>query len=305
MKLSSANLRLFALIADLGGISAAARNLGVQKSTVSRELALMEAQVGHRLFERTTRHLRPTEAGSLLLAYAHRVAEEIDAAEVALEALSAEPAGNLLVSTPQGVAQQLIVPLLPDFRRRYPKIRVGLDLSSHYVDLLQEGIDVALRVGELAPSSLVARRLGTIRMILAAAPDFLARRKLISEPADLEHCEHIGLGSRPGLERLVLHKGNEVVDVEIDTVLAGQSTDISLELVRSGLGIATLPISFAERDISVGRLVHVLPDWHVGTAPLHAIYPSRRLLTPKVRVFIDAVAGAIDRDRGHATMRDL
>jgi DNA-binding transcriptional LysR family regulator len=293
MKLANADLRLFSAIADQGGVSAAARYLGVQKSTVSRDLALLEERLGHRLIERTTRSMRLTEAGNLLLAYAHRVTEELEAAEAAMEALSSEPMGELRVSVPHAFAERVLVPLLPDFRARYPKITIGLDLSPRLVDLVEEGIDVAIRFGELQPSSLVARRLGAIPVILIASPGYLEKHGTPHSAADLAHHAVIGLGTKAGPTtwRLETPAGAETVGVHPVVGVA----DVSLirRMALSDLGIAPVPSTYVRDELANGRLVHVLPGTTRGRPPVHAVYPSRRVLAPKVRVFIDAVAEAM------------
>jgi DNA-binding transcriptional LysR family regulator len=290
MKLANSDLRLFAAIADHGSLSAAARHLGVQKSTVSRDLALLEERLGHRLIERTTRNMRLTEAGSLLLGYAHRVTEELEAAESAMDALSAEPSGDLCISAPHAFVERVVLAVLPGFRARYPKVRVGIDLSPRFVDLVEEGIDVAFRFGDLPPSSLIARKLGALPIVLVAAPDYLARAGIPNGVDDLARHELIEITSKPGAThwRLTTPEGQQ----EIAVAPAISVADVSLvrELVLRGLGIAPLPETYVREEIASGALTHVLAGCTRGAPPVHAVYPSRRTLAPKVRVFIDAVA---------------
>jgi DNA-binding transcriptional LysR family regulator len=297
MKLSNANLRLFAAIADQGSLSAAARYLGVQKSTVSRELASLERQLGHRLLERTSRQARLTEVGHLLLAHAHRVIDEIQEAESAIEAFSAEPSGRLNISLPHAVAQKLVVPLLPAFLQRYPKISIGLDLSIRNVDLVGAGIDLAIRIGDLPASSLVARNLGTLSIILVASPAFLAVAGTPQSAQEIGNMETVALGTSATTVTWDLHSPEGHVQVKIQPRVTASEIGLVRDLVVAGLGIGSLPRAFVTDDLARGTLVRVLPDVTRGAPAIHAVYPSRLSLASKTRVFIEAVMAALSLDR--------
>ena len=297
MKLSTANFRLFAAIADQGSLSAAARYLGVQKSTVSRELTLLETQLGHRLLERTSRQSRLTEVGQLLLAHAHRVMDEIEEAESSIEALSAEPSGRLNISLPHAVAQKLVVPLLPAFLERYPKISIGLDLSVRNVDLVSEGVDLAIRVGDLPSSSLIARQLGVLAIILVASPAYLAVAGTPQSEEDLEDMETIALGTSATKVTWLLHSLEGVGHVDIQPRVTASEIGLVRDLAVAGLGIAPVPSAFVTDDLAKGTLVRVLPRLTRGSSAIHAVYPSRRSLAPKTSVFIEAVMAALSLDR--------
>lgn len=291
--MSHANLRLFAAIADQGSLSAAARLLGVQKSTVSRELALLENSIGHRLLERTSRQIRLTEVGQLLLFHAHRVMDEIKVAEASIEALSNEPSGRLNISLPHAVAQKLVLPLLPAFLETYPRISVGLDLSVQNKDLVADGVDLAIRVGELPPSSLIARRLGTLPIILVAAPAYLATAGTPQSAQELEYCETIALGGHRARYEWLLETPQGPGKVTIQPRVTATEVGMVRDLAIAGLGIASLPRAFVADDLSAGTLVHVLPDITRGAPPIHAVYPSRQSLAPKTRAFIELVMASI------------
>ena len=288
MKLGSADLIVFAAIVDHGSLSAAARHLGIQKSSVSRTLALLEARHGQRLIERSTRQMRLTEAGAMLLEHAHRVAEEIEAAEAAMASLSAEPSGTLTVAAPHAVAQRLIVSMLPDFLQRYPKIRIGIDVSSQTRDLIAEGIDVAIRVGPLAPSSLIARRIGTIPVILAASPGYLEGKGVPRTIRELASHRLLAIGTKIAPVRWDF--GNAGEAMVITPSLAVDEAGLAREMAVAGLGIARLPEVLLLDDIEAGRLMQVLPEAKLEAPPLYVVHPSRRALSPKVAAFIDAVA---------------
>lgn len=293
MSLSNVDLRLFAAIADRGSLSAAARHLGVQKSTVSRELARLEARIGHRLVERTSRQARLTDAGRLLLVHAHRVMAEIEAAHAAFEAMSSEPAGRLTVSLPHAVAHKLVVPLLPAFLARYPRIDVALDLSVRNVDLVSEGIDLAIRVGDLAASSLVARKLGHLPIVLVATPACLARTGAPRSVADLAHLDTVALGTAAKAHPWTFDGPTGASSVTVHPRVTASEVALVRDLAVAGLGIATLPQAFVVDDLANGTLVRVLPEVTRGAPAIHAVYPSRRSLTPKASAFIDAVAASL------------
>lgn len=293
MKLTNANLRLFAAIADGGSLSAAARHLGMQKSTVSRELAQLETRLGHRLVERSSRQTRLTEVGQLLLVHAHRVMEEIQAAEASIEALTDEPSGRLNLSLPHAVAQKLVLPLLPMFLHRYPQISIGLDLTVRNADLIAEGVDLAIRVGALPASSLIARQLGTLPIILAASPTYLKRAGLPQCAEDLEKLETIALGGVQSTCKWKFDGPGGQSEVTIQPRVTSTEVAMIRDLAVAGLGVASLPKIFIADDLARGTLVHVLPDLVRGAPPIHAVYPSRKSLATKTRVFMDAITAEL------------
>lgn len=294
MKLSTIDLRLFAAIADLGGITAAARKLGLTKSLVSRELAALEDQLGTRLVQRTTRRVSLTDTGELLATYARRVVEEMDNAEAAIEATRDHPRGDLKVSAPFSILRFVLVPRLAAFRAQYPDVRLSLDASLRVIDLIEEGIDIAIRIGELPPSSLVARRLATTPFILVAAPAYLERRGTPQAPRDLRAHEIINLKRDTGTEVWTLAtRDNQRTTVTVTPSIAVHDPGLILDLARQGLGIAPLPELYAAQALASGEIVRLLPSYTRGAAPIHAVYPSRRILAPKVRAFVEFAADAM------------
>jgi len=294
MKLSNVDLRLFAAIADYGGITAAARKLGLTKSLVSRELAALEDRLGARLVQRTTRRVSLTDTGELLATYARRVVEEMDNAEAAIEATRDHPRGELKVSAPFSILRFVLVPQLAAFRARYPDIRLSLDASLRIIDLIEEGIDVAIRIGELPPSSLVARRLTTTSVILVAAPSYLKRRGVPEAPGDLVAHEIVNLKRDTGPEVWGLQGADtQRARVTVTPSIAVHDPGLLLDLARQGLGVAPLPELYVGRALASGEVVRVLPGWTRGVTPIHAVYPSRRILAPKLRAFVEFAAEAM------------
>jgi DNA-binding transcriptional LysR family regulator len=291
MKLSTFDLRLFAAIADLGSISAAARALGREKSTVSRDLSGLEDRLGVRLFQRTTRRISTTEAGAILLAYARRVVEEIESAEAAIEALNEVPRGTLRVTAPHAVIRFVLTPRLRAFQDRCPELRVSFDASLRNIDLVEEGIDVALRIGDLPASSLVARKLHDARQILVAAPGYLDMVPGVDTPADLYRHRLIDLAAHVGVANWVLHDAdNRPITVPVAPLASAADPGIVLDMVLNEIGIAAVPDIYSASHLRDGSLRRVLPDHDRGHRPIHALYPSRRQLTPKVRAFVDFAA---------------
>lgn len=294
MKLSTVDLRLFAAIADCGGITAAARKLGLTKSLVSRELAALEDRLGARLVQRTTRRVSLTDTGELLATYARRVVEEMDNAEAAIEATRDHPRGDLKVSAPFSILRFVLVPRLAAFRARYPDIRLSLDASLRVIDLIDEGIDVAIRIGELPPSSLIARRLATTPIVLVAAPAYLRDRGLPRAPDDLIAHDIVNLKRDTGPDIWALEgAAARRASVEVKPSIAVHDPGLILDLARQGHGIAPMPELYASRALAAGEVVRVLPEWTRGVTPIHAVYPSRRMLAPKLRAFVEFAAEAV------------
>jgi DNA-binding transcriptional LysR family regulator len=288
VKLTALDLRIFAAIVDLGGISAAARKLGLQKSSVSRDLAALEARLGARLFQRTTRQISLTEAGEVLSAYAHRVVEELENAEAAVSALHDAPRGHLAVTAPYAFVRHILAPRLAAFHARFPDLRVSLHPSIRNLDLIEEGLDVAIRVGDLPPTSLIARRLAETQVVLVASADYARTHGLPATPLELDRHSLIDLRTSAAENRWQLSgEAGQVISCPVSPRLALGEPSIVLDLVEHGAGIGMVPYIYAAGPITAGRIVRVLPGFHQGLRPIHAIYPSRRLLTPKVREFVD------------------
>lgn len=299
MKLTSLDLRVFAAIVELGGISAAARKLNMQKSSVSRDLAALEERLGTRLIQRTTRRISLTDAGEVLAAFAQRVTEELENAEAAVDALHGEPRGHLVTTVPYAIMRFVLAPRMAEFHARYPHLHVSIDPSIRVLGLFEAGIDVAIRVGELPTSSLVARTLLHTTVILVASPAYIAEHGAPDDPTHLTQHRVIDLSSKASRSAWQLYKQNgEAISVMVEPTLAINEPSIALDLAIQGMGITTLPMLYAAKALRTGALQRVLPDFDRGRRGIHAVYPSRRLLTPKVRAFIDFVEQCL-RDTAH------
>lgn len=282
------DLRAFARIADLGSISGAARALRMPKSSVSRSLVRLEEAVGAALVERSTRHLRLTDAGLLLQRHARRILDDVGEAENAIGGLIGQPRGDLRVSAPFTFAAGPLARAMPGFMVRYPEVRVMLTIDNRIVDLLTEDFDVAIRIGPLPDSELVARRLTTLALWPCASPAYLAKHPAIKAPADLS--AHTIIGHRSSKEVWTFQSPNgEKRDVEIETRTVVPEPDVVLTMLVGAAGVGILPDFHAAGAIASGKLVRILPEYSHRSVDVHALYPSHRSLSAKVRVFIDTL----------------
>jgi len=286
-----AALATFAKVVELNGFSAAAREIGVSKSAVSKQVARLEDDMGARLLNRTTRRLSLTEPGRAFYQGALRVLLEAEEAEQAVTHLSSAPRGILKVSAPMSFGVRHVAPLMPHFMSDFPELSIELDLNDRVVDLVEEGYDLALRIVDMQDSILIARRLAPSKSLLCASPEYLARQgvpKVLKDLTDHEcllyKYQATGDSWRfqgPGGERRI----------RISSRLRANNGDALLQIALGGLGIVLLPSFICNQDVRAGRLVRVLPEWSVRSGiDINAVYPANRNLSPKVRVFIDFLA---------------
>ena len=283
------DLRAFARIADLGNLSAAARALGMPKSSASRALARLEAAVGSALIERSTRHLRLTDAGRLLQRHARRILDDVGEAESALTGLVGRPRGTLRVSVGFTFAVGLLAPMLPHFLARYPEVRVALTIDNRNVDLLAEEFDLAIRIGPLPDSDLIARRLTTIALWTCASPSYLAARGTPATIEDLRAHELISRTDRRLPWRFRAADG-AVHEIEVAPGTVIPEPAVLKAVLIGGAGIGRLPEFAAADAIADGTLVRLFAEYEEDAVEVHALYPSHRSLSAKVRVFIDTLA---------------
>ena len=286
------DMTLFVEVARTGNFSRASTKLGVPGATLSRRIAAMEQRFGVRLFDRTTRRVELTEAGRR---YFERCGDLVDQARLAQEALrdAAEGlTGNVRVSMPVDMGVNHVGPLLPEFTRRFPGITFELDLSPSHRDLVGEHVDVAIRIGAVKGDQLIVRRIGTVEMLLFAAPTYLERRGEPQQPADLVEHECLNLPA-PGREaRWRLLRDGAAMEVTVCGRLATNNLGLMRMLAERGMGIAVLSHALARDAVNAGRLVQVLPGWTLPPLPVHAVMSSR-LQPASVRVFLDFLAARL------------
>jgi DNA-binding transcriptional LysR family regulator len=289
MDIEPNDLLLFARIAESGSFSKAAQRVDLPKSTVSRRIALLEAKLGERLLQRTTRKLMLTEFGEILLEHALKVAEEVDAAGALAQHRQQEPSGKLRISMPSDFANLGLTHVMTEFLARYPAITLELDLSPRRVDLVAENFDVAIRMGDLPDdSSLVARRVALEKVGLYASPSYISRRGLPEHPDDLQQHDLLCLLSRNGgAQSWVLTRGRTEWSRELRARMTANSPDLLARIACAGAGIAASSDLFAEPFVAKGELVRVLPVWDLPTVTGWAVFPGRRLMPAKTRAFLD------------------
>ena len=289
MKLEPNDLLLFARIVEAGSFSRAALRMGQPKSTVSRRLAQLETELGQRLLTRTTRKLVLTEFGASLLEHASKVAEEVDAAAALAQHRQGAPAGRLRVSMPQDVANVTMQGVLAEFMQRYPAVNLELDLSPRRVDIVAEGFDMAIRMGELPDdATLSARRVLHERQVLFASPAYLATHGTPAHPDDLAgHALLCILRRTGGAMPWILTNDGLVWQRELPARLLANSPALLVRMAGNGLGIAGTSEQFARPFLESGDLVRVLPDWDLPANVGWAVFPGRRLMPAKTRAFLD------------------
>jgi len=286
------DMTLFVEVARTGSFSRASANLGMPAATLSRRIAAMERKFAVRLFDRTTRRVELTDLGRR---YFERCGDLVDQARLAQEALrdaAAGPTGHLRVSMPVDMGVNHVGPLLPEFTRRYPGITFELDLSPNHRDLVGEHVDVAIRIGTVKGDQLVVRRIGTVEMLIFAAPAYLERHGEPQQPAALvEHeCLSLPVPGREAQWRLL--RDGTVMEVTVRGRLATNNMGLMRLLAERGLGIAVLSHALAREAVSAGRLVQVLPGWSLPPMPVHAVMSSR-LQSASVRAFVDFLAARL------------
>jgi DNA-binding transcriptional LysR family regulator len=280
MRRSADDMLLFATVVREGSFTRAARQLGITKQTASERVGKLEQQLGVRLLERTTRHLRLTDAGAPYYERCAAIAAQIEEAESEVQQLQSEPVGLLRVSAPVLFGRRFLGPIIAQLMARYPRVRVEVVLADRRVQLIDEGIDVAIRVGALDDSSLAARKLSDGHIYYVASPAFVRRAGL---SPDLRDARCIGMRS---FETWSL--GGE--RFKIEPVLVVNDLEIGCEAAIAGIGIARLPSLVCREAVEAGALRILYGAEAAMVTPVHAVYPSRQYLPAKARVFLEALS---------------
>jgi DNA-binding transcriptional LysR family regulator len=286
-----AALESFARVAETGSFSAAARALTLSKSLVSRQVAALEAELGARLIARTTRSLTLTEAGRRYYEQVARILTQMEEADLSISQLQASPRGKLRVSAPVSFSILRLAPALPDFLALYPEIEADIVLNDRRVDLLEEGFDLAIRVGKLADSSLIARKLCDVKSYVCASPGYLARHGTPQVPADLKGHECLCYSNADALtEWRFADLDGRPLSVEVKGRVHANNGDLLRAAALRGLGVIALPDFLVAGEVERGELVPVLEPYVRQESAVYALYPHARYLPPKIRVFIDFLA---------------
>jgi DNA-binding transcriptional LysR family regulator len=289
-------MRVFVRVVDLGGFTAAAEATGISPTMVSNHVQALERHLGARLLNRTTRRQSLSEIGSSYYAQCVDILTRIDSAESAARDMRSRPAGRLRVSAPITLGSHLLIPALSAYLKEYEDVSIELQLNDRIVDLADEGFDVAFRFGELPDSSLVARPLRSLHRLICASPAYLAHHGTPKTPGDLTRHNCLAF-HYINPERKWIFPGDSARAVDISGQLTVNNGPALLQAALSDIGVVMLPDYLAAKDIEAGRLVRLFPDFDFSAAPLQLVYLPDRLMTPKMRSFVDFIIEMLGRER--------
>ncbi|MBT8078046.1 MAG: LysR family transcriptional regulator [Gammaproteobacteria bacterium] len=282
------DIQAFVAVVEAGSFTAAAERLQADKSAISRRVAALEDRLGTQLLRRTTRALTITDTGNSFYQHASRILADLDEAETAVAQQHGELQGRIRVSLPLSFGVHHLRCPIADFNKAHPGVQMDLDLSDRYVDLLQEGFDVAVRIGKLDDSSLVARRLFESRLVICASPDYIATHGEPGKPEELsKHQCVVYSGTADPASWTFIHSDGEQQRVRVNPVMSANSGEMLLEAAADGLGITLQPTFLACSYIKSGKLVPILTDYQLPVGTGYAVYPPTRHLSYRVRAFID------------------
>ncbi|MFM8769541.1 MAG: LysR substrate-binding domain-containing protein [Rubrivivax sp.] len=286
-------VRLFLRVVDLGSFSKAAAELGIGQPAATKQVARMEAQLGARLLNRTTRGVAPTEIGALYYEKCRLIAHHVEEAESVAALLQSQIRGSLRISTSVAFGRRVLAPLVLRFMRLNPDIQVDLSCDDRYVNLVEQGIDVAVRMGRLADSTLGSRHLGLNPWVVVASPDYLQRHGAPAAPQDLPAHRALVYSSVQGDARWPFTgPRGQTLSVAVHGPLRSNNLSALLLAAREGMGVAALPRYVAEESIASGAVHPLLLDgWALPAQEIHAVYPSPRMVPAKVTQFIEWLRG--------------
>jgi len=286
-------IAIFVKVVDAGSFTGAAKNLGLPKSTVSRKITQLEERLGARLLQRTTRTLSLTDTGSAYYDQCSRIIGDVEEANIAVTEMQSKPKGLLRITAPMLFGSWVLSDLVSDFLQANPDIQIDMALTDQSLDLIQESIDVAFRVGVLADSSLIARPLGEVKVVICASPEYIAKNGAPSHPSDLKQHSVVNWAQSDNWQ----FDSPEQLNIDLKPRVHVNDTQSLHKLALNGLGIARLPAFICANDITSGKLKPLLCDWKADAVPIHAIYPSNRHLSVKVRSFVEYVIDELRKEQ--------
>ena len=281
-------LKLFVRVVDLGSFSKAATDVGIGQPSATKLIAQLEKQLGSRLLYRSTHGVTPTEVGILFYDKCKLIALHVEEAESVASLMQSEVQGGLRISTTMDFGRRVLAPLVLRFLQANPKVQIDLLFDDHIVDMVAQGIDVAIRMGRLVDSSLGARHLGTNPWSVVASPDYLARRGTPATPINLTAHDALVISSVQHDSRWHFHgAAGEELTVQVKGPMRSNNKSALMTAACAGLGIAALPTYVVYDAVKRGELVTLLTDWALPTQEIHAVYPSPRLVPAKVSGFVE------------------
>lgn len=286
---------VFVRVVDAGSFSEAARQIGVTPSSISRRVSHLEESLGVRLFHRTTRRQNLTEAGDLYLKHARVIVTDLEEARLAVSQLTDEPAGSLHITAEPDFSVVVLAPLLPEFIARYPRIKLRFSLSSGLTDLVDSAIDVAIRLGHLDDSSLIARKVAVSRSVICATPNYLKRHGTPHRPNDLAAHNCLSYRIKPAQPTWRFGQSDAALSVPTEGCLRANSLAMLREAAFAGLGIVMIPSWMIVDELKSERLIPILGNVPVipPTTPINAVFSHDKGMAPKVRAFVDFIASRI------------
>ena len=287
-------MRAFVAVADLEGFAAAARKLGLSASAATRMIAALEDRLGARLLHRTTRSVTLTDAGARYLERARRILADVEEAEGAAESERSLPLGRLVVSAPVEFGRLHVGPIVSEYLKRYRDVSADLRLSDGMINLVEDGVDAAVRIGHLADSSLVARHVGDMRRIVVASPGYLKTHREPRTPEEIVSHQTIQFSALSTSADWRFFKGGQEIRITPRPRLLTNSADAAIQYAVQGGGLTRVLAYQAAEAIRRGRLKIVLAKFEQPPLPIHVVYPTSRLLSAKVRSFIDLVVEISD-----------
>ena len=282
-------MQAFVAVADLHGFAPAARKLGLSASGVTRLIAALEDRLGARLLQRTTRSVTLTDIGTRYLERARRILADVEEAEGSAEGERTRPSGRLVVSAPVGFGRLHVSPVMSAYLKRYPEVFGELRLADRVVNLVEDGVDLAVRIGHLPDSSLVARHVGEMRRIVVASSDYLRQRGEPDTPEAIASHETIQFGAVTASPDWRFVEDGHEIRVACTPRFTTNSADAAIQYAEQGGGLTRVLAYQAAQAITAGRLKTVLAKFEQPPLPIHVVYPTSRLLSAKVRTFIDLV----------------
>lgn len=295
-------MEVFVQVVDAGGFSRAADAMQLPKATVSTLIQQLESALSVKLLHRTTRQVTVTADGAAYYERCLRILTDVKDAEESLSRTRLSPSGRLRVDAPTGLASSILVPALPAFFERYPDIQLELGCSDRLVDLIEEGVDCAVRGGTLADSTLIARRVGVLNMLTCASPAYLAQYGTPHHPRELERhrCVNYFSAKTGKIYDWDFTRDGERIQIPLPGVIAVNDSTAYVEAGLAGLGVLQMTDYLLRDHLATGRMVQILPDWVSDPIPINIVYPQNRHLSTKVRVFVEWVAELFD---SHPSMR--
>ena len=285
-------MEVFIQVVDAGGFTRAAENMQLPKATVSTLIQSLEASLSVKLLNRTTRHVSITSDGAAYYERCVRILSDVREAEESLSRTRLSPSGRLRVDAPTALASELLIPALPDFFARYPDIVLELGCSDRPVDLIEEGVDCAVRGGELGDLNLIARRVGQLHFMTCASPAYLAQHGTPTHPNDLTAHRGVNFFSAKTGKTFEwdFTRDGERIQIAMNSHIALNDSNAYTAAGLAGLGVIQMTHFMLEPLKQQGRMIELLEDWHSDPLPIHVIYPPNRHLSAKVRVFVEWVA---------------